>query len=136
MMDSITVKFDKRTFLLKTYAISIGLISLYLVLYIAFSVPTYKIVAQLIFATIFAVGFWIVALTKHVRFASHYFIISGFLFLCFSTSTSGGILNPGILWFIFCPLVSFITLTVYMTRFWMLTSVATLVAFYLFPDHL
>lgn len=135
-MDSIAVNFDRRNFLLKTYAVSIGLIILYLFLYIAFSVPTYKIIAQLTFATILAIGFWIAALTKYERLASHYFIVGCFLFMCFSTSVSGGVENPGIIWFLFCPLVSFITLTAVMTRFWTITIIATLVAFYLFPDYL
>jgi hypothetical protein len=134
-MDATTVTFDKRVFLLKTYAISIALVVLYLLMYWWFSVATYKIVALALFASFLMLGYWLTKVTFSLRATSHFYIICCYFFLCFGTATSSGIGNPGSIWFLFCPLVSFITLSSFSTRIWLAIILITLCAFYFLEDY-
>lgn len=135
-MDTRTLAFDKRAFLLKTYAVSIALVVLYLLMYWWFSVATYKVVVLTIFASFLGLGYWLTKVTFSVRATAHFYIVCCYFFLCFGTATSSGIGNPGTIWFLFCPLVSFITLSSFSTRIWLAIILATLCSFYFFEDYL
>lgn len=134
-LESLSINFNKRVFLLKIYRISIAIIALYLFLYLLFSVALYKLIALSAFVSLLSIGCLLTKKTARLQLSAHFYIISCYCFLCFGTATSSGVENPGLLWFMICPLISFITLNSMMTRLWLFIILVTLIVFYFFEGY-
>jgi hypothetical protein len=122
--------------MLKVYGITLGVVSLYLFLFMFFPIETYRLSILALFLVLLAIGFGITVKISKLIIPSHYYIICVYLFLCFSMATSGGVEAPGSIWLLLCPLVSFLTLSAPITRFWIIVVISTVVAFYLFEEFL
>src|SRR5690349_2507413 len=135
-MNTQTIPFDKRAFLLRIYALTLGVVILYLTLYLFFPVPAYRAYMLVGLAAVLILGFFLTLKTAYTRFSSHYYIISCYILLCLNTATSGGVEAPGAIWFLLCPLIGILTLSARVAVFWLIMVLITLSSFYFLRDYL
>jgi hypothetical protein len=134
-MDLSVISINKRAFLLKIYWVSQGILLFCITLCLLLDAPLPKI-SFLILVLIMMSGAMLFVNERHIEIISHFYVICCYAALCIVTAFSGGLKTPGAIWFLICPLVSFVMLTTAVARFWLFVILATLFAFYYFESYM
>jgi hypothetical protein len=122
--------FNQRSFLLKIYVVSIGVIAFYLALCPWLQPSNTKLLLLITLGSAFLTGYVITLKSKTFLASSHYYIGCLYLVLLINAVITGGIGTPGIIWFLICPLIAFITLSTYFARIWLMVIIATVICLY------
>jgi hypothetical protein len=131
-----TIAFDKRSFLVRVYGITLSVVALYFFLYLIFNAPVYKAFLMVALASLLVVGLVLTRKTLSIDFATHYYTICCYILLTVNMAITGGLNAPGAVWFLICPLVNFLTLSGRLAAFWLGLVLATLLSFYFLDEYL
>lgn len=126
--------FNQRSFLLRVYVATIVVIAQYLALYPLLQPTSDKMILMITLGGALLVGYLVTLRSKDFVRSSHYYIVCSYAILVANALISGGIGAPGIIWFLLCPLIAFITLSTHVARFWLMTIVLTVVLLFAFDQ--
>src|SRR5688572_2243848 len=118
-MNDLSVTFNKRTFLIRIYWVTLAVVFLYILLYLVFNVAVYKTFLLTGLAILLAVGLVLTSKVISIKFSSHYYSACCYLALCLYCSSTGGLKAPGAIWFMICPLICFLTVSGRGSGFWL-----------------
>jgi hypothetical protein len=126
--------FSQRNFLLKIYLISLTVIGLYFVLAPWLQPRTDKVLLLAVLGSAFVAGYVFTLKTKRLAISAHFYTIGLYITLVANATITGGIGAPGIVWFVLCPLLAFLTLSTKSARLWLMVILVTVFAFYAFEN--
>lgn len=135
-MQAQATTFDKQSFLLKVYSVTLSVVILHLLLHQLFHTAAYKSYMLVGFGIPLIIGLLLTKRKVTPEFSAHFYIISCYFLLVFNIASSGGVEAPGIVWFLLCPLTSFLVLSGRIAAYWLLIVLATLCLFYFLSDYL
>jgi hypothetical protein len=133
-MSASATSFNHRDFLLKIYLISIAVVGFYLITSPWLQPRLDKILLLAILGVALLGGYIITIRTKRFTRSAHYYTVCLYLVMVANATITGGIGAPGIVWFVLCPLIAFITLSTRVARIWLGIILSTVIAFYFFED--
>jgi hypothetical protein len=128
--------FNQRSFLLRIYEASMVVVALYLALYPLLQPTNFKLLLMVMLGGALLGGYVITLRSKDFVHASHYYITCLYSILLTNGFISGGIGAPGIIWFLFCPLIAFITLSTHVARLWLIAIIITVALLFVFDQTL
>jgi hypothetical protein len=132
MMEARQITFSQRSFLLKIYVATIAVVAVYALLFPLLKPTVEKIVLVTILGIALIGGYFFAWRSHDHTRPSHYYLISCYLVLLANAITNGGVGAPGIIWFIVCPLIAFITLSTRFARIWLIIIEVTVVLLFVF----
>jgi len=96
--------------------------------------PMIKVLLLSMLGAAFLAGYVMTIKTKCLKAFSHHYIVCLYLTLFANATVTGGIGAPGTVWFVLCPLISFITLSTRFARVGLMIILVTVVGFYIFEE--
>jgi hypothetical protein len=128
--------FSQRDFLLKIYLVSLAVIGVYLAMSPLLQASSVKLALILTFGVVFLAGYIFTRKTTRFVASAHYHITCCYVLLLVNALVSGGIGAPGIIWFLLCPLIAFLTLSTRFARMWLVLIIITAIGCYQFDDYM
>lgn len=129
-----TSVYNKRSFLLNVYLITLGIVLVYLISFIFHDVTPIRQGIMLGCFVMVSIGYVVLLQSTTITFAAHYYVSICFAGIALNSITRGGVAAPGMIWFMMCPMVSFLTISFSAARVWLAIVLTTMFAFYFFDS--
>lgn len=131
-----TSVFNKRSFLMSVYVISLAIVLVYILFFGFHDIGPPRNIIMWSFLILLGIGYLVTWRSKSVTIVAHYYTTICFAGITLNCITRGGVAAPGMIWYMICPMVSFLTISFTAARVWLVVVLTTMIAFYMVDSWL